>query len=88
MADGGDVGHVERREFRSVPNGLRGGGNLAHAARHQRHLRAVLGQRGGGGQPDPPPCSGHQRALAVEAEGGGLGNHNSPPAGGRGRGWA
>ena len=36
----------------------------------KRHMRAGVRERGGGRQPDAAPGAGHQRALAVEAEGG------------------
>ena len=71
---GGKIGDVEDQRLGLLtarPDRLRGRLDLALRARGERHMRAGVGQRPGGGQPDAAPGAGHQRALAVEAEGGG-----------------
>ena len=72
-----DVAHVERERRRPVCPRARiasAASSISFArARGERHMRAGVGQRGGGGQPDAAPAAGHQRAPAVEAEGGRLG---------------
>ena len=68
-----DVAHVERERLGLLPaRADRVGGFLdfLRRARGERHMRAGIGQRGGGGQARAAPGAGHQRAPAVEAEGG------------------
>ena len=69
-----DVGDVEHQRIGLLPARADGGGGLldfAFGARRERHMRASIGQRRRCRQPDAAPAAGHQRAAAVEAEGGG-----------------
>ena len=70
-----DIGDVERERVGLLPARADGGGgflDFLFGARDQRDMRAGIGQRRRGGQPDAAPAAGHQRAAAVEAEGSGL----------------
>ena len=52
----------------------RGAGlDLLGGARHERHMRAGVGERRRRGKPDAAPSPGHERTPAVEAERGGGG---------------
>ena len=76
LLHGLDVAHVERERrrpaarARGLPRPLP---RSPLCARGQRDMRAGIGQRRGRRKPDAAPGAGHQRALAVEAEGGRLG---------------
>ena len=65
------IGHAAIR-----PDRVRRQRDLARRPRGQRHMRPCLRQRGGRRQPNPPPRPGHERAAAVQAEGGGVGEHH------------
>ena len=77
--DGGDIGDVERQRvglLAARADRRRRFLDFGRRACGQRHMRAGVGQRGGGGETDAAPGAGDQRALAVEAEGGGRGEFN------------
>ena len=67
----GDVEHQRLGLLPARPDRRRGRLDLRARARHQRHVRARVGQRRGRSQPDAAPGARHQGTLAVEAEGGG-----------------
>ena len=68
---GVDVGDVEHERVGLLAaRADRVGGllDLVRGARGERHMRAGIGQRRCGREPDAAPGAGHQRALAVEPE--------------------
>ena len=71
---GGQISHVEHQRVGLLParaDRACGFLDLGRGAREQGHMRAAVRQRGGRREPDAASGAGHQRALAVEAEGGG-----------------
>ncbi len=75
-----DIGDVERRRAGLAVALADLGGrrfDLVFVARHQRDMRAGLGERRCGRKPDAAPGAGDQRALAVQAERGGDGKRRA-----------
>jgi len=75
-----EIGNVERQRVGEAalgPDRRRRLADLTRRPRRERHMRPRLCERGGGGQPNPPPRARDERAAAVEAEGRRAGEYHS-----------